>query len=168
MEIAWVAKQGLRIKGKNAVVMINPLDETVPHEATLYFPVKTSLKKATAVPVNGPGEYEIGGIKISGIKNKEQTVYSVTVDGIDILTGDLQAISTLQHKLKEHNIVLIQTEDDLDASFVNGLATNAVMLYGTKAKEVLTKFAKEGLQEMGKFQTTKDKLPQEIQTIYLS
>lgn len=168
MEIAWVAKQGLRIKGKNATLLVNPLDETAEHDATIYFPFAKISNKYTAVPINGPGEYEVGGVKISGVKQKDQTIYSVTVDGVDILLGDLEAIEKLQHKVKEHNIVLIRTEVENDASFVNGLATNVVILYGDKAKEVLEKFAKEGLQELNKYSSTKDKLPQEIQTILLS
>lgn len=168
MEIAWVAKQGIRIKGKHATVMFNPLDDTIPCDASIYFPVKPVVKKSVGVPVNGPGEYEIGGVKISGVKNKENTVYSLNVDGVDILVGDLQAVSSLQHKLKEHNIVLLHGNSDIDASFVNGFATNVVMMYGERAKEILGKFAKEGLQEVSKYQVTKEKLPQEIQTVLLA
>lgn len=169
MEITLLPQNALRIKGKQTVLLINPTDASTPHQAALYFTSQVSGKaSADSVTITGPGEYEIGGVKISGIKNKEGNVYSLNIEGIDMLVGDLGIVEKMQHKVKEHAIVLLQSASDSDASFVNGLATNVVLLYGEKAKDVIQKFAKEGVQEVNKYQITRDKLPQEIQTILLA
>lgn len=167
MEIAILPKNAVKIKGKQASLIVDPSDDATSYHAAIYLennvhPTEESLA------IIGPGEYEIGGIKVSGIKNATGTVYSLTIDDIDLLVGKLAVIEKVQHKLKEHNLVLIQTEDERDASFVTSLATNGLLLYGGKAKDVMQKFAKEGMSEMNKYQVTKEKLPQEIQTILLA
>jgi hypothetical protein len=167
MEIALLPKNAVKVKGKNSTLVINPVDSTTPHQAALF----TKEPERTidgSIPITGPGEYEIGGIKISGVRASTGTVYSITVDDLDIIIGDLSVLEKAQHKLKEHHVALILTEEEKDASFVTSLATNALLLYGDRAKDVIQKFAKEGMNEMSKYQVTKDKLPQEIQTILLS
>jgi len=166
MEIALLSKNAVRVKGKQASLVIDPPDSTESYQAAIYLSSSGKIASDT-VAIVGPGEYEIGGIKISGVKSAAGTVYSLTVDDIDILIGKLPVIEKVQHTLKEHHLVLIQTEEESDASFVTSLATNGLLLYGGKAKDVIKKFAKEGMNEMSKYQVTKDKLPQEIQTILL-
>jgi hypothetical protein len=166
MEIALLPKNAVKVKGKHATVIVNPVDDSTDYQAAL-FTQHSGKSKDDAVAISGPGEYEVGGIKISGIKGSAGTVYSVTVDDLDILVGDLSVLEKAQHKLKEHHMVLILTVEERDASFVTSLATNALLLYGDKAKEVIEKFAKEGMTQTGKYQVTKEKLPTEIQTILL-
>ena len=167
MEIALLPKNAVRVKGKQATVVIDPVDSVTPHQAAIFLTLGGAVM-VDSVPIVGPGEYEIGGIKISGVKSSSGTVYSLTVDDIDLLIGKLSVIEKAQHTLKEHHLVLILTEEESDASFVTSLATNGLLLYGEKAKNVIQKFAKEGMNEMNKYQVTKEKLTPEIQTILLS
>ena len=167
MEIVMLPKSAIKVKGKQATLIIDPVDTATTYQAAIFLS-NAGGTASDSVPIVGPGEYEIGGIKISGVKSAAGTVYSINVDDIDILIGKLSVIEKVQHKLKEHNLVLTLTEVESDASFLTSLATNGLLLYGDKAKDVIQKFAKEGMHEMSKFQTTKDKLPQEIQTILLA
>ncbi len=168
MEIVLLPENGLKIKGKQATLLVNADDLSIAHHVAVYFR-RTPPKKIPeeSVVITGPGEYEIGGIKISGIKTKDGPVFSVTVDGVDILLGALSVVEKIQNKLKQHAVVLIHSALEVDATFLNSLSNNVVILYGEKAKEVLQKFAKEGVNETGKYQVTKDKLPQELETVLL-
>jgi hypothetical protein len=167
MEIALLPQNAIRVKGKHTTFIIDPVDAAAPYAAGLFLRNEGKVG-ADSVAITGPGEYEIGGIKVSGIKNKDANVYSLSVDGIDILIGDLSVVEKVQHKVKEHQLVLLLAENEADASFITGLATNVLLLYGAKAREVIQKFAKEGMNETNKFQVTKEKLPLEMQTVLLA
>jgi hypothetical protein len=166
MEIALLPKNAVKVRGKQTTLVVNPVDGSTPHQVALYFHTTASVA-ADSLPIVGPGEYEVGGIKISGIKGSTGTVYSIHVDDMDILIGELSVLEKAQHKVKEHHLALILAEVERDASFVTSLATNVLMVYGSNAREVIQKFAKEGMNETNKLQITKDKLPPEIQTILL-
>jgi hypothetical protein len=42
-----------------------------------------------------------------------------------------------------------------------------IIFYGEKAAEIAQTFGKETVKQMAKYSTTKDKLPQEVETIVL-
>ena len=166
MEIALLPKNAVRIKGKQALLVVNPSDSGASYHAALFLD-HSSATPTECVAIAGPGEYEVSGVKISGTKSAAGVAYSISVDDVDVLVGSLSVVEKLQHKLKEHHLALLHADTETDASFVTSHATSGVLVYGEKAKENIQKFAKEGMQEMNKFQTTKDKLPQEVQTILL-
>jgi hypothetical protein len=167
MEIALLPKNAVKLRGKQATMVVDPVDAATPYQAALFL-YGEGRPAGDSVVISGPGEYEIGGIKVSGLKSTEGYSYSLTIDDLDVLVGSLQAISKLQHKLKEHHLVLLLSEQEGDASFATGLATNAILLYGEKANDVLSKFAKDTINTMSKYQVTKEKLPPEMQTILLA
>ncbi len=171
MEIVLLPKNGLRIRGKNASVLIDASDKTLTHSAVIL--LDESIRAATfpagdAVVIQGPGEYEIGGIKIRGYRNGTYSMYSLTVDGIDILLGTIEALEKTQQKLKEHHILVAATNVVIDSSFVTSLASNAVLFYGEKGSGAVKGFASDAVKTLGKYQVTKDKLPQEMETVLLA
>lgn len=168
MEIALLPKSGIRIKGKQASVAIDPVDKTV-YEAVLIL-IKTPdevSKQDGSILITGAGEYEIGGIKITCFRSEADLLYSITVDGVDVLVGNLNALEKMQHKLKEHNIVVVTCQSEGSSSFITSLTQNVVMFYGEKAVEISASFGKENVKTMNKFSSTKDKLPAEVETVLL-
>lgn len=113
MEIQYLGHACFRLKGKNATVITDPFD---PKMVGIKFP-KTSADIVTIshlhkdhsytkeiegeeLIINGPGEYEVKGIKILGISSfhdakegKERgknTIYRIEVDKVSIIhLGDL-------------------------------------------------------------------------------
>lgn len=168
MEIAKVGALSLKIRGKNATLGINPTDKSMEVNAVLLLGKHAGIKLSDgAVLIDGPGEYEVGGIKISGITAGTETVYSLIVDDVSIIIGNLSVLSKAQTKLQEANIVLVQAETVLDATFITGFTPSVVLFYGEKASDTIKTFEKEGIQELTKFQTTADKLPLEMVTVLL-
>jgi len=168
MEIALLTKSGLRIKGEQASVAIDPSDKAV-YEAVLLL-TKTPeevTKQDETILVTGAGEYEIGGIKVGCMRSETDLVYSIIVDGVEVMVGKLTVLEKMQHKLKEHNIVVVNCDAEGSASFITSLAENVVMFYGDKAKEITASFGKENVKEMTKYSSTKDKLPTEVETVLL-
>ena len=166
MEIALLPKSVLRVKGKTASFVINP-QTIVSANAVLLFEPGAENASVEAVIVNGAGEYEIGGVKITGLRNEQSVLYSMNIDGIEVVAGSISLLSAMQHKLKEHNVVIVDCNETVDASFLTSLAINAVLFCGVKAEEVAAGFEKEKLQKTNKYNASLGKLPAEMETILL-
>lgn len=167
MEIALVNKTALRLKGKTVTFVVNPQD-TSPMNAALILDDTTEYFHDESVVVQGPGDYEIGGVKISGTRGDKGLVYSMNVDGMEVLVGKIGTLSAMQHKLKEHNVVIGLCDEQLDAAFLTGLTTNVVVFYGEKAQENAQGFEKENLKQMNKYSVAAGKLPTEVETVLLA
>ena len=120
MDIIWYGQACLKLKGKNAALLIDPFDSEftglkLPKDLEADIVFKTHDHKdhnnVGAVAGNpavfsGPGEYEVKGVVISGIpsfhddvKGAERglnTIVNATIDGLNIVhLGDLgQAVLT--------------------------------------------------------------------------
>ncbi len=168
MEIALLNKSALRIKGKFVTFVVNPLDATTANAAFLLDDSIEDVQTEESVIVRGPGDYEIGGVKIVGTRGNKGIVYSMNIDGMDVLVGKIGTLSAMQHKLKEHNIVIGLCSEQLDAAFLTSLTTNVVVFYGEKAAEDAQGFEKEKVQQMNKYSVALGKLPTEVETILLA
>ncbi len=168
MEIAILPKHALKLKGKQATLVVNPADKATPYSAAILLGSSVVPNSDDGVVISGPGEFEVGGIKISGTREGGDVVYTMNIDGVGILLGETAAIAKTQGKLKENNVAILYTSVVTDASLATGLATNAVLFYGEKASEVVQTFAKENVKTMPKYLITSEKLPQEIETVLLS
>lgn len=166
MEIALLPKTALRIKGKAVTFIVNPLTFT-PSNAVLLLDPTSDFSTDESVILQGAGEYEIGGVKITGLRNEKNILYSMQIDGMDFVVGSISLLSAMQHKLKEHNFVIVNCEEVADASFLTSLSVNAVLFYGEKATEVAQGFEKEKLQTMNKYSASLGKLPAEMETVLL-
>lgn len=111
MEIAWFGSSCFRLRNRNTVVVTDPylLDPTFQNlqtktDVTTFSNGKENLRKLVPASresiyfVDGPGEYEIGGIFIRGMPagnplNAETgSIYRLTLDGVNILhMGQLKA-----------------------------------------------------------------------------
>lgn len=167
MEIGLLQKSALRIKGKSATFVVNPQDASTANAVLMLDSASTYTSEETVV-LQGAGEYEIGGVKITGLKNDTNVVYSLNLEGLELIVGSLKTLAALQHKTKEHYIVMVLCNEVGDASFLTSLAVNAVVFYGEHAKEVAEGFEKEKLQHMNKYTTSLGKLSSEMETILLA
>ena len=109
----------------------------------------------------------MGEIKISGVRVENEMIYSLIVDGVSIVVGKLNALEKAHNKLQENNIVIVNCEDEGNASFITSLASSVVIFYGEKASTISASFGKDTVKTQNKYATTKDKLPEEPETILL-
>jgi hypothetical protein len=169
MEIAIVPQAALRIKGKQMTLGIDQVDKNNSRGTIVLHANPKDLKQPSEdhVLIDGAGEYEVGGIKITGTRNGQQVLYRMNVDGVEILVGKISTLDAMQHKLKEHDIVVALCDQTVAATFLTSLASNVVIFYGEKAGEISQAFGTETVKHMPKYQTTKDKLPTEVETVIL-
>ncbi len=171
MEISVQDKNSLKIRGKHAAVYINPQDKTANYNMAILIgnPPKSSLKiKDDVVVIDGPGEYEAGGIKVSGMRSENGTVYSITLDNVDLILGDRDGLEKVHQKLKEHNVALVHAGSVGNTSFATSLGMNALLFFGDNAKDVIDTLAKDEKKELSKYTISSEKLPTETETILLA
>lgn len=211
MDIYFYGQACFKLKGKTATVFIDPYKEEftglkLPRDLAASVALSThnhddhnNLNAVTdaVLKVTGPGEYEVGGVSITGIStfhDKENgaqrgrnTVYNISIDGLNIVhLGDLG------HTLSESEIEEIGSTDVLlvpvggvytiDAKtasdVVSSLEPKIVIpmhysLPGLKFElEPVGNFLKEmgfdSAEPQPKLSITKDKLPGELQVVVLN
>jgi len=142
MEITYVGHACFKIKGKTITIVIDPYDSKIGYklpklsaDVVLVTHNHFDHNNVAGVSdyrllVDGPGEYEIGGVfiygrsvyhdKKQGAERGKVTMYLITIDGIDILhVGDLG------HELSQEDLEKIPNVDVLMVPVGGGYTINA-------------------------------------------
>ena len=212
MDIYWYGQSCFKLKGKEASLVIDPFDPqftglTAPKPLTADVVLithdhqdhnQTNLLEGEPVVFNGPGEYEVKGVVISGIASYHDdqlgarrglnTIYHILFDGLNLVhLGDLG-----QSKLTEQQLTQIGEVDILlvpigsvytiDAKLASDIVAQLepkiiipmhYFIEGLKFQlEGVDKFLKEmGVETVTpvpKLSITKERLPEESQVVVLS
>ena len=210
MDITHLGHSSFKIKGKKAVVVTDPYEESIG----LKFPKTTAdiltishnhrdhnatnLVDGELFIVDGPGEYEIKGVKITGIPSFHDTkeggergkniIFNVKIDGLWIChLGDLGQNELTNGQMERVNSVDIlfvpvggvYTIDTTVASkIVSELEPKIVipMHYHEEGSNLKLEPAEKFLKEMGaekapasdKLTISKEKLPEELAVVLLN
>lgn len=162
----------VKIRSKNASFVVGPVKTISKVRADAVFLLGNSKNTDSSqvldqrIVINGPGEYEVGGVKISGIKVGNGIVYSLFLDSVQVVLGKVSDIARLQDNTPSCQIALLEADDDLK-SIVSKLEPKIIVLYGDKKMEVAQLLGKVGIQPVQKFTTTRDKLPDEMEIVVL-
>lgn len=170
MEILPLSKSSIKIKGKRSSLVFDP-DSSIKGKvagdavlALLNDNPDLSKVEAWRVLLRGVGEYEVGGIKISGIKNGKHFGYKVFIDNISVAIINADALEGLRDTLSGQQILVLYVSDKIDMSLIATLEPRVVILYGEKSDEITQK---DGIVGHTKFSITRDKLPEKMETILL-
>ena len=172
MEIAILNKGTLKIKSKNATLIVDPssLSPKTDADAILFLSKQENdLSKIQnyRLVVKGAGEYEAGGIKISAANSENELVYTLDVDSVKVLIGSSNAVNSLREKLSECQIAVLNANEDFNESIVSSLEPQVLIIYGEKSEDALKKIGKTEVAKTNKYSTTAEKLPQELEVINL-
>ncbi len=167
MEIAKVGENCLRIKGKNATIIVDPSQKGGPADIAL------ALKKAFSFPptqgvrltVVGAGEYEVGGVKVSGIDGGAELVYAGEIDGTRFVLGYCLAIEKTISSLDETPVAIINVSGSFNPSIIAALSPQVCVLYGPQIEEALAALGKKDLPKVSKYSVKVDKLASEGEEI---
>lgn len=130
MEITYLGQSCLRLRGRDADVLIDPLqngskaprlspDIVVLTEGETD-PVKLHPAEGRPQVVSGPGEYELRGVRVTGIAVGRLTVMRVEVDDVRVV-----ALGRLQSMLGEEEVDGLGHIDVLAVPVGGGDALNA-------------------------------------------
>lgn len=205
MDIYFLGLTSVRLRGRKTTIVIDPFDkeslqaqlskETKGDLAAVrqvqFEPVaadailrthrnsqQAGLSKVSGfrVVIEGPGEYEVGGVGIIGIQLGQVTTYCVKMDGIVLLhLGSLTKTPTDSDLDKYPNIdVVFVPVGHGPADFIAKLEPKIVIpINFTKGIETTVtsfagEFGKEGIRPQSRLSLTKEKLPQELEVVWLN
>lgn len=131
MEVSLINNSSVKIKGKNASLIIDPL---VKSEAEIVIATKAldslSLDKVEGVRliISGPGEYEAGGISVTGKQSKGNTLYHI-IDSMKIMFVTSGGVSSVPDD-EEYDCLLIEVVGPLKDDDIASINAKCVILFG--------------------------------------
>ena len=172
MEIALVSSSCIKLRGKQASLVIHPdASAKTAADGVLVFdttPINDSKIEGSRLTVQGIGEYEVGGIKISAGGNKEAGfIYTVKIDGLEVLIAKTGALEKEQDKLKESDVMVLRCDGSINQSVIPAISPKLLVLFGEKCEEIVKSLGKENSTPVSKVQVTADKLPIEMEVTVL-
>lgn len=172
MDVMILGQNSLRIKGKNASIVVNPDTKTDKTEAegvvvlADYSDFSDAKIEGTRITIKGPGEYEVSGIKISALRVNGGMVAKLDVDNVKLLVGDGALLEKIQDKIEECQILVVNASQDFNNSALTTLEPNVLIVYGVNNESVVKSLGKEAVKT-SKYSTTVEKLPQELEVVLL-
>ncbi len=170
MDISIIGKNNLKLKGKQVVFIVDPSKEMLKTtgDAVIllngFSNVDTSRVIDSRITINGAGEYEVAGTKVSGTQTPNGIIYKLSIDDISIVLGrvggKIEGISDCQ-------IAIINADGEFNESFVTALEPKITVLYGDKKIESAKTLGTESITPVSKITVTKDKLPEKMEIIVL-
>lgn len=171
MDIAIVGKNSIKLKGKQATFIIDPVSAIPKTSADAVILLNGAngmdVTRVTdsRIIIDGPGGYEVGGVKISGTKTPKGTLYKFSIDGVSVILG-----SATDAKMEGFNVcqvAVVNTDSDFNESFVTALEPKITVLYGDKKTESAKTLGAENVSLVPKITITKDKLPEKMEIVVL-
>jgi hypothetical protein len=169
MEIVLLKNQGVMVKSKSGSLGISARQKP-EFNAILYLNDSPGsyVSEQTGVVIGAPGEYEVSGIKVRGVRVEDQTVYMLLVNNVEVLVGTLKSLERVHSKLQESMVVLVEADVVTDPSFLTALAEHVIVFFGEQAQELANKYLKDTVKTQAKIQIQKEKLPAELETVLLA
>lgn len=216
VDIWWYGQACFKIKGKSASLIFDPYDENFTGLPKLKLEsdivcvthghkdhnnaqiVNSAQEGKSPFVIAGPGEYEISGVNIygvasfhddkNGIERGKNTIYHVTLDGINIVhLGDLGQKKLTQEQVEELSscdVLLIPvggvyTIDAKDAPDIIAQLESKIIIPmhykidGLKfdlepVDNFLGAMGKEKLEAVPKLSVSQERLPEEPEIVLLS
>lgn len=172
MDISVLDNSSVKIRFKQTSFVVDPAHRgsKISSDAIILLDRGNDLSlKAVEyrIIINGPGEYELSGVKVLGVKVDKGFVYGIADDGFGIILGKTSEISKIKDETFSCQIALLNVDDNLNQSIVTRLEPKIVVLYGANKENGAKILGKENLTPIKKFTITKDKLPQELEVVVL-
>jgi len=172
MEISKISDKGIKIKSKFVVFGVNPVNTrgTVAVDVVLQLD-NTIAKKQLSLEgepliINGPGEYEIKGVKLTGESKNNGVIYSGRIDGMHVCIYKSSTIITAKDAIEECEIAVVETDNQVDQKILAAMNIRVAILYGVHAQESVKSFGKD-IVPVSKHTINKDKLPAEMEIVLL-
>ena len=171
MEVSLIESQSIKIKSKKAVFVIDPFEKLpkTPADAVLILSENFNTEKVVdfRLVIKSVGDYEVGGVKISGMNLEGNIVYDLRVDGVEVLLAKASSITKVTDKIEDAQVAVINADGPVNPAVVTALEPRVVVLYGEKVDEAAKALGKEEVEKVNKFAATEGKLPEEMQVVIL-
>lgn len=167
MDIQIFGPGSLKIKNKKTTLAVNPKTAIQKFDADAVIVMDKDCDANRInnfrVVIDACGEYEVSGLKISGMKTETDIMFVLTSGSVATLLAKASSLEKVSaQNLGEYEILIIDADTDLNQSLITAMEPKAVVLYGIKAKEGAKKLGKEAAVTSSKITLSEDKLPEEM------
>lgn len=170
MEIALLNPGSIKIKSKLANFVVDPLSNSPKTDADVIISLGSEVNSSKITDfrliIQGPGEYEVKGVKVSGEKANLGGIFKLTLDKLNVVLAKASDLSKAD-KAGEANVVVINADDAVSDKAITTMAPNVVVFYGEKAVEAAKALKENSADAVSKYAVTFDKLPQEMEVVVL-
>ena len=172
MDIQLFGKDSLKIKIKKTTLSVDPKTsiQKFDADAVLLMNENSDVSRINnyRVVVDGPGEYEIGGLKVLGIKTGDNIIYTLSYQNVATIIAKASCLNgTSVDKLGEYPVAIINADSDLNQDVLTAIEPRVIVLYGEKAKEGAKSLGKENISPSSKITVSEEKLPEELDVMLL-
>ena len=172
MDFQILGENALKIKIKKTTLALDPKSVTPKFDADAILILEkdadVSRINNPRVVINGAGEYEVSGLKVSGLKAEDDYIYELSIDSVNTLVARASSLGKFSaDKLDDYKVVVINVDIDLDQTKVTAMEPSLIILYGEKAKEGAKALGKEDASMSSKISVSEDKLPEELEIMLL-
>lgn len=167
MDVAILSGDAIRIKSKLSTIVINPTKNTNKTEANAVVrltkdPVFTDSKiEGSRITIKGPGEFEVGGIKIKTLGANGNMVAKVDVELVKVLVGSGEEMVKLVEKIDNVDVLVVNADQKFNYSALTGFDAKVVLAHGNMSTEMTKAIGKTSPEKVHKYSTTSAKLPTE-------
>ncbi|MDZ4228320.1 MAG: hypothetical protein U1E54_03675 [Candidatus Levybacteria bacterium] len=172
MDISIIGENSIKFKSKQVTFIVDPTSAMpkTSSDAIILLNGSRNIDVGRVIDyriiIDGAGGYEVGGVKISGTKTSNGTLYRLSIDNISIILG-----SAADAKMEGFNvcqIAVVNTTENFNESFVTALEPKMTILYGDKKTESAKTLGTESVTLVPKVTITKDKLPEKMEIVVLA
>lgn len=129
MEISSSQRGSIKIKTKNTAIVVDPSSVAAADVVIETSPTKIESSPETKLTIEGPGDYEVGGVHISAQRENGDTTYRIFDDQYKILLTTASALKSLKEDA-EFDAILIKVNVASTADMFGQLASEVILLYG--------------------------------------
>ncbi|RJQ24849.1 hypothetical protein C4577_06925 [Candidatus Parcubacteria bacterium] len=130
MEIIRINDESIRIKGKKISVVTDP-DEKAEGDVFIYTTrseSRTSMANTEGkLVVEGPGEYEVGGVHFRVSSDNDNLIYKIDEDSNVLL---LTSKSAKKVEEGDYTAVIIKAVEKLEEGDLSNFSSSNIVLYG--------------------------------------
>ena len=173
MDIAILSGDAIRVKSKVASIIINPTKETNKTEVSGVVRLNNNQNFSAAkmegsrIIIKGPGEYEVGGIKVKTRGEKDNMVAMINVEMVKILVGSGEEMEKLVEKIENVDILVVSADVKFNYSSLTGFDAKVILVHGELTGELSKALGKTEAEKVHKYSVTVAKLPSEPQYFVL-
>lgn len=132
MEIAYIENGSIKIKTKEAIIIVDPVVKAVGSAVLLTGQLRGDPKKVEGLrlTIKGPGEYEVSGTNILG-KRLDSALFFEIFDEINrILLIPSSILSSLKEEIEDYDCVVVRVVGELDLGVISNLSQNTLVFFG--------------------------------------
>ena len=173
VDVSVLNKSSIKIRFRHATLVVDPASDTgktTSDAIVLLNGTNSDLSKVAdyRIVISGPGEYEINGVKVAGVRIDNGFVYNIIGDGLSIVLGKTKEVSKLKEEFSATcQIAILNVDSEFTQAVLTGLEPKVVVLYGDNKDAGAKILDKESISSLRKFSVSKDKLPEEREVVTL-